>query len=55
MTVKTVEDLSFRKQVKQLILNEGHRIMFMPKFHYELNPIEPVWCCAKQCSHIHCI
>lgn len=26
----------------------GHKIIFLPKFHCELNPIEGLWCYLKQ-------
>lgn len=26
----------------------GHKIVFLPKFHCELNPIEGIWCYLKQ-------
>ena len=25
----------------------GHKVIFYPKFHCELNPMEPYWCKAK--------
>ena len=28
--------------------------MFIPKFHCEINPIERVWCSAKQYTRAHC-
>ena len=37
-----------------MILNKGHKVMFIPKFHRELNPIEQVWCHAKQYTRTHC-
>ena len=33
--------------VEQFILDEGHQVVFLPKFHCELNPIERVWGQAK--------
>ena len=40
--------------MEELVLNQGHRAMFIPKFHCELNPIERVWCRAKQYTCSHC-
>ena len=37
-----------------MILNTGHRVMFIVKFHCELNPIVRVWCHAKQYTSTHC-
>ena len=37
-----------------VILTQDHRAMFIPKFHCELNPIERVWCRAKQYTCSHC-
>ena len=30
------------------------KVMFIPKFHCEINPIERVWCHAKQYTRAHC-
>ena len=40
--------------MEELILNQDHRAMFIPKFHCELNYIECVWSCAKQYTRSHC-
>ena len=32
----------------------GHRMLYIPKFHCELNPIERVWGAAKCYSRSHC-
>jgi hypothetical protein len=29
-----------KSQVKELIIDRGHKAMFLPKFHYEINPIK---------------
>ena len=34
--------------------NQGHRAMFIHKFHCELNPIERVWCHTKHYTCSHC-
>lgn len=39
-----------RTLVEQFILDQGHQVIFLPKFHCELNPIERVWGQAKR----HC-
>ena len=33
--------------VEKFLIDEGHKVMFLPKFHCELNPIERVWGQAK--------
>ena len=53
--VEDMRDFKFQKtKVEELILNKGHRTMFISKFHCELNLIERVWCRAKQYTHSHC-
>ena len=53
--VSEMRDFKFQKtRVEELILSKGHRVMFLPKFHCELNPIECVWCQAKQFTRSHC-
>ena len=53
--VSEMRDFKFQKtRVEELILSKGHRVMFLPKFHCELNPIERVWCQAKQFTRSHC-
>ena len=32
----------------------GHRAIFIPKFHCELNPIECCWCHSKRYTRSHC-
>ena len=32
----------------------GQPVIFYPKFHCELNPIEPYWCKAKRHTREHC-
>ena len=53
--VEEMRDFKFQKtKVEEMILSKGHRVMFIPKFHCELNPIERVWCHAKQYTRTHC-
>ena len=50
-----MRDFKFQKsRVEEVILKRGHRVMFIPKFHCEINPIERVWCHAKQYTRAHC-
>ena len=39
--------------VERFILDKGHHIFFIPKFHCELNPIERVWGEAKRYTRAH--
>ena len=34
--------------VRKLVEEKGHKCVFIPKFHCELNPIERAWCDAKK-------
>ena len=34
--------------------SRGHRVIFIPKFHCELNLIEHCWGHAKHCTKQHC-
>ena len=53
--LEEMQDFKYQKtRVEELILNKGHRVMFVPKFHCEINPIERVWCHAKQYTRAHC-
>ena len=46
--VLKMRDFKFQTtKVEEAILNQGHRFMFLPKIHCELNPIEHVWCQVK--------
>ena len=47
----------FREQKGRLqeeIEARGHKVIFYPKFHCELNPIEPYWCKAKWYTREYC-
>ena len=53
--VEQMRDFKFQKnKVEEKILNQGHRVMFLPKFHCELNPVERMWCHAKHYTRSHC-
>ena len=53
--LEEMRDFKFqRTRVEELILSKGHRVMFIPKFHCEINPIERVWCRSKQYTRAHC-
>ena len=53
--VEDMRDFNFQQtKVEELILNQDHRAIFIPKFHCELNSIECVWCRAKQYTCSHC-
>jgi hypothetical protein len=40
--------------VEEFIEAKGHRCLFLPKFHCELNPIELAWSAAKRYCRCHC-
>lgn len=43
------EDFKNEKPLLQLIIEQaGHKCLFLPKYHCELNPIEMVWAQMKQ-------
>ena len=53
--VSEMRDFKYQKtRVEELILSRDHRVMFIPKFHCELNPIERVLCHAKRYTRSHC-
>jgi len=53
--LQEMRDFKFQRiKVEELILSRGHRVIFIPKFHCEINPIEHVWCSAKQFTRAHC-
>ena len=40
-------------RLQEEIEARGHKVIFYPKFHCELNPIEPYWCRAKWYTREH--
>ena len=53
--LKDMRDFKFQKtKVEELILTKGHRVLFIPKFHWEINLIEKVWCQAKKYTRANC-
>ena len=45
---------SQKSQVEDFLQQKGHVAVLLPKYHYELNPIERVWAQAKWFSRAHC-
>jgi hypothetical protein len=46
-------DFLAEKPLLQVIIEKaGHKCLFLPKFHCELNPIEMVWGQAKRCASL---
>ena len=43
-----------KTRVEELISKHGHRCIFLPKYHCELNPIERVWGQAKRFTRGNC-
>ena len=43
-----------RSALHNLVEGRGHMVMFLPKFHCELNGIERVWGHAKRYTRAHC-
>ena len=41
-------------EIEKIVRHSGHGVIYLPKFHCELNPIERVWCSAKQYTRSHC-
>ena len=53
--LKEMHDFKYEKtKVEAMITAQGHRCIFIPKYHCELNPIERVWGHAKQYTRKHC-
>ena len=54
-TLKEMHDFKYEKtKVETMIAARGHRCIFIPKYHCELNPIERVWGHAKHYTRSHC-
>ena len=50
------EDFRTEKTIiEHYLVNRGHLVYFIPKFHCELNPIERVWDQAKVYTHMYTI
>ena len=50
-----MEDFKNEKTLVERVLKaRGHRCIFLPKYHCELNPIERVWGQAKKYTREHC-
>uniref|UniRef100_U9TH16 Tc1-like transposase DDE domain-containing protein n=1 Tax=Rhizophagus irregularis (strain DAOM 181602 / DAOM 197198 / MUCL 43194) TaxID=747089 RepID=U9TH16_RHIID len=43
-----------RPLIQEIIEDQGHKIIFYPKFHCELNFIEQFWNAAKQFTRNNC-
>ena len=41
-------------RVDRFLSNAGHKCVFIPKFHCELNPIERVWSQSKRYTRAYC-
>jgi hypothetical protein len=41
-------------KLEEEIMKFNHEVIFYPKFHCELNFIEPYWCAAKYYAREHC-
>jgi len=46
--------LAQREWLREVVEDAGHKIIFFPKFHPELNHIEMVWCYMKQAWRRKC-
>lgn len=40
--------------VEELLSKRGHSVVFLPKFHCELNPVERIWATAKRYTRDRC-
>ena len=56
VVVTNHEDFQTEKTIiEHYLVNRGHLVYFIPKFHCELNPIERVWGQAKVYTHMYTI
>ena len=47
--LNNMTDFKYEKtKVEKYLSRRGHRVIFIPKFHCELNPIERCWGQAKR-------
>jgi hypothetical protein len=46
--------LAQRSRLEEIIEGAGHRCLFLPKYHPEINPIEYVWGAAKNYARRNC-
>ena len=54
-TLQEMHDFKYEKTKLETLLTEhGYKGIFIPKFHFELNPIEWVWAQSKQCTRTPC-
>ena len=55
MILKNHEDFRNEKpRIIRFLEEKGHKALFLPKFHPELNPIERVWAQSKVYTKAHC-
>jgi transposase len=53
--LENMHDFKVQKtRVEELISRHGHRCIFLPEYHCELNPIERVWGQAKRFTRANC-
>ena len=53
--LENMHDFKVKKhRVEELISRHGHRCIFLPKYHCELNPIKRVWGQAKRLTRTNC-
>ena len=53
--LQSMHDFKYEKtKVETLLLNNGYKGYFIPKFHCELNPIERVWAQSKKYTQANC-
>ena len=53
--LQSMPDFKYKKtKVETLLIDNGYKAYFIPKFHCELNPIERVWAQSKKYSRANC-